>query len=126
MTCSIQIFPKAKCVVTWSVRSMATKASKHFCILFTIPLITVVGKHSKNPHSSVPWGLLQKNPEEWIEPQYWPRSISLQHPSHLKLNWCNGPLLCMACMSSSNQCCIFTASIIFIILIAFIFICIGN
>ena len=34
----------------------------------------------------MPWGLLQENPDEWIEPQYWPRSISLQDPSHLKLN----------------------------------------
>jgi hypothetical protein len=33
----------------------------------------------------VPWGLLQKNPEEWIEPEYWPRSIGLQDPSHMKL-----------------------------------------
>jgi hypothetical protein len=33
----------------------------------------------------VPWGLLQKNPEEWIEAQYWPRSIMVQDPSHMKL-----------------------------------------
>jgi hypothetical protein len=50
-----------------------------------LPLITAIGKHSGNPNSSVPWGLLQKNPEQWIEDKYWPRSITIQDPSHINL-----------------------------------------
>jgi hypothetical protein len=50
-----------------------------------LPLITAIGKSSGNPHSSVPWGLLQKNPGDWIEAVYWPRSITIQDPSHIKL-----------------------------------------
>lgn len=47
----------------------------------------VVGNFSRQPHASVPWGSLQSNPEDWIDSEYWPKTVLACDPSHMRLKY---------------------------------------